>query len=336
MKTMTMIGCAAIALLLVSLTGCRKELCYRHDEHSWGVRVNVVPSWEQVWERPYGQNWKEHWLPGFGIPYDQLRPGIPSGICVRMYGDDMRDERHIPSGGGVVELTEGSHSLLFYNDDTEYIIFNNIASVSAASATTRTRTRASYAETHAGEAMVSAPDMLYGHFIEHYEGERVFGWKDLPVTLRPLVYTYLIRYEFQSGFEYVSLARGALAGMAGSVYLKDGRTGDDAVTVLYDCELHDGYIQAVVKTFGVPDFWDKYYSSSRGMRTYGLNLEVRMKNGKLKDFDFDISSQLRNQPRGGVIKVNGIQISNEEGTEGSSGFNPDVEGWGESEDIFLN
>ena len=52
MKTMTMIGCAAIALLLVSLTGCRKELCYRHDEHSWGVRVNVVPSWEQVWERP--------------------------------------------------------------------------------------------------------------------------------------------------------------------------------------------------------------------------------------------------------------------------------------------
>lgn len=327
----------AASLLFTTFVGCRKELCYNHAEHSWGVRVNIIPSWSQEWERPYGQNWQENWFPGFDMTYDDLRPEVSQGICMMVYGsDNTYDERHVASSGGVVEMIEGNHSILFYNDDTEYIVFNDIASVVKASASTRTRTRASYEETHAGESTVSSPDMLYGHFIDDYYSERAFGWKDLTVAMRPLAYTYFIRYEFQSGFEYIALARGALAGMAGSVYLSDGHTGDEVATVLYDCELHDGYVQAEVRTFGVPGFPDEYYDPSRTSRSYGLNLEVRLKNGKIKNFDFDISSQLAGQPRGGVIIVDNIQISDKEGNEGNSGFNPDVEGWGKGEDIFLN
>lgn len=336
MKMLKMIHVVSL-LLFVTFVGCRKELCYDHTEHSWGVRANIISSWEQVWERPYGQNWEENWPSELGASYDDFRPGIPSGICVMAYYDSNAwDEYHIKSDGDVLEMSEGNYSILFYNDDTEYIIFNDMASAPKASATTRIRTRVSYAETHADEITVGPPDMLYGHFIENYCGERIFGWKDLMVTMRPLTYTYLIIYKFQSGFEYVSLARGALAGMAGSVYLSDGHTSDTAVTVLYDCDLCDGYVQAVVKTFGIPGFPDEYYDLSRTMRSYGLSLEVCLKNGKTKNFDFDISSQLVEQPRGGVIIVSGIQISDEEGNEGSSGFDPDVEGWGESEDIFLN
>nr|WP_233555714.1 MULTISPECIES: hypothetical protein [unclassified Bacteroides] len=41
------------------------------------------------------------------------------------------------------------------------------------------------------------------------------------------------------------------------------------------------------------------------------------------------------QPQGGVIVVSGIEIPDEEGMEGGSGFDVDVDGWGEFEDIEL-
>jgi len=65
-----------------------------------------------------------------------------------------------------------------------------------------------------------------------------------------------------------------------------------------------------------------------------LNLEVMMKNGKLKEFEFDVTDQLSAQPRGGVITVDGLEVTDEEaGNE--SGFDVDVDGWGRYEDIEL-
>lgn len=72
---------------------------------------------------------------------------------------------------------------------------------------------------------MNQPDMLYGAYMEEYTAEKTLVPTELPVTLRPLVYTYMIRYEFESGQQYVALARGALAGMAETVYLNDGHTG---------------------------------------------------------------------------------------------------------------
>ena len=60
-----------------------------------------------------------------------------------------------------------------------------------------------------------------------------------------------------------------------------------------------------------------------------------MKNGKIKSFDFDVTDQVAAQPQGGVIVVKCIEISDEEGTEDVSGFDVDVEDWGDYEDIEL-
>lgn len=59
-----------------------------------------------------------------------------------------------------------------------------------------------------------------------------------------------------------------------------------------------------------------------------LNLEVRLKNGKVKNFDFDVTDQVHRQPRGGVIIVDNLVISGGE-------FEVDVEDWGDYEDILL-
>lgn len=327
------------AVLLLSLSGCRKELCYDHSH--W--KVNVIPEWELVWERDYGRAWETSWNSPGGIVYDSLRPLPGTGIAAIAYSEDSTyNERHLPGEGGVLPLGEGRQSILFYNDNTEYIVFSSMNSYAEATATTRTRTRSTYSEVHGDESTVNSPDMLYGAWVEDFlvDYSPDADPRDMPVTLKPLVYSYVIIYEFTAGIEYVQLARGALAGMAKSVYLQDGRTGSEKVTVLFDETTIDnerGMVIAVVSTFGVPDFPDIYYPTKDPEVTgvFGLNLEVKLPNGGMKNFEFDISDQMSDQPRGGVIRVDGIEVDESDFPTEGGGFDVDVDGWGEYEDIEL-
>ena len=323
--------------IVLLLAGCRKDLCYTHDAHGWAVKVDVEADWEQEWERMHETDWKQNWMDDFSCSYDDLRPDVASGIRVLVYpdGDSWYNENNLKGEGGRLPMPEGVNSLLFYNNDTEYIVFSDLGASAAASATTRTRTRASFTSTpaHAEERTINEPDMLYGAYIDEYEAKKTVDPVRLPLTMRPLVYTYLVRYEFGHGLGYVALARGALAGMAENVYLQDGHTDEAAATVLYDCTLQSYGVEAQVQTFGVPNYPGEGYT--RAAQVYTLNLEVRLNNGKMLSYEFDVTDQVEKQPRGGVILVNGIEVSDEDGTEGSGGFDVDVEGWGDYVDIPL-
>ena len=334
-----------ITALVMLFSSCeQKELCFNHDEHAPKSDVMVQVQYEREWQYPYegGTDWLNYPDFGqvFGVDYEALRPNIPEGLAIQIYNSAGRyDEIHIAPLGQKVRMPIGVHSILFYNDDSEYIVFDGMQSYVKARATTRTRTRASYMgnpfmETKS-EVTVNPPDMLYGNYMESYEVQRTIEPTLLPVTMHPLVYTYLVRYEFSHGAEYIALARGAMAGMAGSVYLHNGSTSDDAVTVLFDATVKDFGAQATVRSFGVPGFPNTHYSKTGKSGLYGLNLEVRLKNGKTKSFDFDITGQVAAQPQGGVIVVKGLEITDEEGKGGGSGFDVDVSGWGDEEEIDL-
>ena len=58
-----------------------------------------------------------------------------------------------------------------------------------------------------------------------------------------------------------------------------------------------------------------------------------MTNGETKTFSFDVTDQVQGQPRGGVILVRDLEITDEEGGGVGGGFDVDVSGWGEYEDI---
>lgn len=328
-------GVLALGGLLMVAGGCRKELCYDHALHGLSVRVDVQPDWERAWERDYGAGWQANWPEEFGLDYeDLLHTGEAEGIAALVYGSDGEaDERHLEADGGLLPMSEGEHALLFYNDDTQYIVLSDLTSSTTATATTRTRTRVNFRELNAGERTVNEPDMLYGAWIEHYDAVPTVEPAPLAVGLRPLVYTYLIRYEFDHGQEHVALARGALAGMAEKVYLQDGRTHDSSATVLYDCEVTDYGVEARVETFGVPGFADGNYTRAGGA-SHRLNLEVKLQNGVMKNFEFDVTDQMTAQPRGGVIRVGGLIVTDEEASS-ESGFEVEVDGWGEFEDIEL-
>lgn len=321
------------------LTSCRDELCYNHFPS-----LDISLSWEHEWERDYGMSHAANWdesLHGFG--YDFLRPAKPEWVnLVRFTPDGGRHENFIGIDGENLMVDQGEgQSMLLYNGDTEYIILSDIASPPDARASATSRSRSSLVqitEIHKDARTTNPPDVLYSAYVADIGSVKIHESRPLPVKMQPLVYTYVIRYEFEYGLEYVALARGALGGMAESVYLLDGRSSDKSTITLFDCDIKDYGCEAHVRSFGVPGFPDEYYgraeSDESPDRPYTLNLEVRLKNGKYVEYNLDITEQIAKQPRGGVIKVSGFRIEDAVGSS-EPGFNINIDDWGDRVDVDL-
>lgn len=325
----------AAALTVILVSGCRKELCYDHHLHGLSVKVNMISDWELEWERTYGYDWEELWEEEW-MEYESYRPSAASGIrAVVWRPDGASSESNHATEGGMLPLYEGKNEIMLYNNDTEYIVFDGMGASAGARATTRTLTRGGFTDLHEGERTVTAPDQLFGSYIEEYETTLSRDTTDLEVTMRPLTYKYVIHYRITKGQEYVALARGALAGMAESVYLNDGHTGDESATLMFDCDLVDYGAHAAVTSFGVPNYPGHHYTRADGSEAkYTLSLQVRLRNGEIPDdFVFDVTDQINQQPRGGVIVIDGIEIESTGGGEGA--FDVEVDGWGDYIDIEL-
>lgn len=325
---------------LATLSSCRKELCYNHFRSA-----AVVLSWEQEWERDYGMNHAQNWDTDLhGHDYHFLRPEIPTGVTLVKYKDNGSPmETFLNVEGGSVNVDgEKGHSFLLYNNDTEYIVLSDMASLADARATTTSRSRSSLSymsAIHPSVRSTNPPDVLYAAYVKEVPGIDVHEEKQLPVKMQPLVFTYVVRYEFEEGLQHVALARGAIGGMAEAVYLRNGVTSETGSIILYDCDITDYGCRANVRSFGVPAFPDEYYggAKSRAEQVFSLNLEVRLKSGKILEFNYDITDQIEKQPRGGVITIKGIRIEESQAKPepGAGMFDVDVEGWGEHEDIDL-
>lgn len=340
MKNNTQYIRAVILIILPLLfSSCRKELCYNHFR---SISFNLT--YEHEWERDYGKAHKMNWdASQLGLSYDHLRPARPEWINIIRFSNhsDQREYSLGPEGGDMMVDEGAGQSFLLYNGDTEYIILSDMVSApnARASATGRSRASLTYvSEIHPNARTTNPPDILYSAYVENVPAVEMHENLPMPVKMQPLVYTYLVRYEFEHGIEHVALAHGALGGMAESVYLKSGTTSDNTSIVLYDCDIKDYGCEARVRTFGVPSFPDEYYgqmSPEQGeKKPYTLNLEVRLKNGTFVEFNYDISDQIDKQPRGGIITVSGLRIEDDQNLF-ESGFNVDIEGWGDHQDIDL-
>lgn len=343
MKRFSYINCA-VTLPVLMFTACdHKDLCFDHPEHATRYQTMVAINHNLQWEIAHEgkTNWFADWdHEYFGRHYHELIPSKPEGVRVRMYHTEPPHlVTNIPADGGLLEMRPGNNSIIFYNNDTEYIQFDDMDTYAEATASTRVRSRASYRgnpylpEATRSEETVAPPDPLFAHYIDEYTQLAGSTAQNLSVTLHPVTYKYVIRYEFDSGAEYVGIARGALSGMARSVNLSTGRTSKEKATFLFDCEVKPWGVEAIVGSFGVPDFPNPNYT--RGEESHALNLEVRLRNGKNFSFDFDITDDIRKQPMGGVIKVTGLKISDKDGWEGGEGFDVTVNGWGEDQDIDI-
>ncbi len=332
---------AVLLAMMPMLVSCRQELCYDHFPS-----VDVDLTWEQVWERDYGMDHPSSWDETFyGFPYADMNPDLPEWVNLVKFNSDGTSEDNFlsVSGGHITYNKEKEGSYLLYNGDTEYIVLQDIASLNEARATTTSRSRAGNAlqalQNLAPETRTAnPPDLLYAAFVKEVPFVDFHEKYHLPVKMQPLVYTYVIRYEFEHGLEHVALARGAIGGMAQSVYLRDGSTSDDTVILLYDCFMTDYGCEAHVRSFGVPSFPDNYYGragSHKRSVPVTVNLELMLTSGKYIDFNFNVTDQLENQPRGGVITIKGIRVEDDQNIGGGGAFSVDVTGWGDTVDIEL-
>lgn len=337
MKRIT--GVLMMAAMLLS-SCIHKDLCMHHNDHAHKYHVLIDPEYRYEWEENCTgyKDWEAEWPTHF-VDYDGLRPGKPAGLRVVNYPENGNSKiSNISADGGIVYLSEGVHDILFYNNDTEYIVMASTEKFATTRATTRTRTRASYMGNpfdtkNDKEETVNPPDMLFGNFYNAYQAQKLPEPDVIEITLHPLVFTYKVRFEFEYGLQYVSLARGVLSGMAKSVNMSTGETSEETAAVLFDCEIKDYGPAAFVNSFGVPGYPNGNYTKAGN--THALNLEVRMRNGNLKSFDFDVTDQVEAQPHGGVIVVSGIRIEDEDGMTGSGAFDVTVNDWGEYEDIEI-
>lgn len=356
-------------MAMVSSSCKHKDLCMDHN-HNANVMLEV--NWFLEWYIEYYINWDTELDDGWKIDWSKIIPDEPEGVrlVAQKHDDKYKQVYNLPPGGGPIELQPGSYSTLLYNNDTEYIIFEDAELSSALTATTRSRTRIPYSNENPEEVTVNQPDFLFSSyyddfFIEEKKYDPATGYvirKVIDVPMYPVVLTYILRFEFKSGQEYVVEAFGALSGMAGTVNLSTRRTLDDMVTVLYDKgEVCDYGVEAVIRSFGLcnfdpvptdeyphghfysPDEIDSRAGISRQDRPRAgeetrniLTLELALRSGKVKKIETDVTDQILEQPRGGVLVVKDIEVTPDEG-EGNfdSGFDIDVGDWGDHENIDI-
>ena len=325
-RILSMMG---LFFMLTAMVSCNhKELCYDHEPHAERVEYKLELSFDCEWEYNIESNvdWEQQWKPEYGISYDDIRPKEPEGVRVHVFDEDNQTEtvRNLTKQNATIRFTEeGHYDLLFYNNDTEYIVFEGLESFNSATATTRGSSRS---------RVMNAPDMLFGAYMDSIFVEKSSKTETMKVTLKPLVYTYLMRYEFAERADEIVSANGALDGVACKVNLSNGRTTPDAATIGYECAVGDFGVQALVRSFGIPDYPNPNYS--RNEQKYITYLEVRLKDGKTKTFKFDITEQMAKQPHGGVILIQDVKM-NDSGS-GGGGFDVGVEGWGDIIDVPLN
>jgi Domain of unknown function (DUF5119) len=357
MMTLNRFTLSASLATLTALSACQqRDICFDHDTHALRYALNTTFSYQLIWHEDYSlyddiDDISLDWLSQMPtVLLENSRaavPDVPSGVRTIAIKDGKQHSiSNLDPLRGTVYLGEGVYSLLFYNNDTESIVFDSdYSSAGSITATTRTRVRSTYlgnpyVSTKA-ENTVTEPDRLFCYYEDEFLSEKTLDGQAMSVTMTPVVYTYLVACYFDYGSQYVALARGVLAGMAQSVNLSDGSTSDETASVLFDFDIASRAVIAKVNSFGIPDYTPGMgVIDSRGHRTksdntYGLTLEVRLTNGNLLTFDFDITDQMELQPNGGVITISGITIPDSEGKKGGSAFNVEVEGWGEYQDVTI-
>lgn len=358
---------ALFVVLACTICSCREELCY---DHHHGSTVRFFIDCSLRWNLTWNNSWEDYYDHTYDIDWNRVYPNDPEGVRVICYpwNNSINNIiKNFPKGGGEMILPNGIYDCLIYNNDTENIQFFDIGEAEIMSATTRSRTLGTFAYTDNYQYVVNQPDMLFATsvdtlVIEYSNNDNFNPGRDetakiveIKETLHPLVYTYVVRFNFESGAEYVNVANGILENMAGSVLLKSGKTLDDMVNLPFeDCVIDTKGVTAYLTSFGLcnfdPSFNDDsgrgWYSreasrSSEGETARGdrpratgnerniLIVQMALKSGKIKRIEFDVTDQLKMQPRGGLIVVNDIVVTPEEGAGESGKFDINLNDWNE-------
>ena len=150
-----------------------------------------------------------------------------------------------------------------------------------------------------------------------YDAERNVYVKRLDMSLMPITYIYLTQVILHNNRGRVVEidASSRLSGMARSATLNSGRAGSDAITVDYqvrmkrDCEYHNELVDIIggrLLTFGICNLQANRVTRNEEVADHHPHyMEVNMlfNNGMDSTFVFDVTRQVRQRYKGGVLTV---------------------------------
>lgn len=150
-----------------------------------------------------------------------------------------------------------------------------------------------------------------------YDEDRNIWVRTLKMVLKPITYIYLTQVILHHNNGRISSIDGTadLSGMARSTTLNSGRAGNDAITVYFNANLKKGckkqdelvdIIGGRLLTFGICGI--KANSISRASDVHDahrhyMDFTMQFNNGIDSTFVFDVTDQIRNKYKGGVITV---------------------------------
>lgn len=231
------------------------------------------------------------------------------------------------------EFNYGFWDLLVFNDivpreDVQSLNFDETSTLDSITAYTNQSmttsryntprfTRAFYEPEELFSAYEQAIEIDREHKDFEFDAERNLWVKHLNMVLRPITYIYLTQVivHHNRGKIVGVEGTGTLSGMARSTVLNSGRGGDDAVSITYqtrwkkDCDMNGEAVDIAggrLMTFGIPGNRCGQLTDRRQVRDkipHYMDLKMLFNNGIDSTFVFDVTQQVRDRYKGGVLTV---------------------------------
>lgn len=329
---------------LILLSGCeRNELCYDHPHENLHVTV--------VWDS----------LPA------ELQSSLPEGVRISMYaGKQARQEQSGASSdytyyrdtyGGDIMVQDGTYDFLLFNSDTEMIQLRGMDHLNTAEAYLGARTRIPYTKGISNkniyysdrscanlrtrsEILIAEPDRFFATYCS-LETVQTYG-----KTISDTIYAYprsrVLRVTLKvkvKGLKGASSCRASLSGVAQSISLATGECTSETGTAIFDMDkTDDSFLSKAINVFGLVCSPDDTPEEERIQHL--VQLEFVMRDNSVVDYEFEISDQIdfdAIEPEIVIpIVVEEVELPDVElPGKSDSGFDADINGWGEETEIIL-
>lgn len=330
--------------LITMLTSCERKDLYLAQRGTLSIDVSVYDiQLNLMWGADWQTKWQYLWDESL---YGPIGYTEPTGIRANVYAINQFNQRikyttrNLSKNGGQVSLTTNTtYDMVFYNNDTEYILFATDDSTYYY-ATTRGNTKASYTRSY---DHYNQPDQLFGTYLhdlyvtddpDAYETETtpdgsIIYVFDVDASLTPYTYIYLcqvmvLNNEDDKGRRIDGAEGVTISGLAGGVDLFTRTTDSTHIVAVTqddvkplqegrDLRLPDGteamgdIFAARVMTWGLPGVDPMEYARTRtpvpARDSTCIAVGLKLRNGSVYPLQMNITDQMQQHPSGGVITV---------------------------------
>lgn len=296
--------------------------------------INVNVMWQVDWQAEWSFPWNAEIL-------GPLLYTEPQSMRLHIFPLDAQGNpkshiiKNFHGTSAELEISVGTHDLLFHNNDSEALQFNVIEEAETIDCTTRIvssgikasspiQTVSQKAATKAptdslpDEPVALMPDPLFSSFVKAFyvsddlsDYEYIDGRYVLRIqgALEPLTYIHLIQVNLVNNFGRVVGSNGgvALTGVASGVDLRTKMTSEEAVSIINEAPFSLSTDQFGIRmlSFGIPGCnpYDAANVAAAPENPHFLVLNVTYMDGSWRNIRVNITDAFRALPLGGVIAL---------------------------------